>query len=97
MMPNWGRVGPLSKREHTESAIYAMIDLPQPITLLVDELATMRGAAAVVLGGSRAVGSSDTSSDWHIGLYYRGAIDLAAAERSNWHAADGARDYGRRG
>jgi hypothetical protein len=65
-----------SKHEHIESAIYAMNDLPQPITLLVDELATMRGAVAVVLGGSRAVGSADTSSDWDIGLYYRGGIDL---------------------
>jgi hypothetical protein len=38
----------------------------------------MRGAVAVVLGGSRAVGSSDADSDWDLGLYYRGAIDLAA-------------------
>jgi predicted nucleotidyltransferase len=67
---------PYSKHEHIELAIYAMNDLPQPITLFVDELARMRGAVAVVLGGSRAVGSGDSSSDWDIGLYYRGAIDL---------------------
>lgn len=53
-----------------------MNDLPQPITLLVDELATMRGVVAVVLGGSRAVGCEDAGSDWDIGLYYRGALDL---------------------
>ena len=55
-----------------------MNELPQPITTLVDELAKMCGAVAVVLGGSRASGTGDTSSDWDIGLYYRGAIDLAA-------------------
>lgn len=48
-----------------------MNDLPQPIKMLVDELATMRGVVAVVLGGSHAVGSNDDSSDWDLGLYYR--------------------------
>jgi len=38
----------------------------------------MLGAVAVVLGGSRALGSGDAGSDWDLGLYYRGAIDLAA-------------------
>ncbi len=38
----------------------------------------MSGAVAVVLGGSRALGLSDAGSDWDLGLYYRGAIDLAA-------------------
>ena len=55
-----------------------MNELPQSITTLVDELETMRGAVAVVLGGSRASGAGDASSDWDIGLYYRGAIDLTA-------------------
>src|SRR6185503_17818466 len=45
---------------------------------LVDVLAAMRGAVAVVLGGSRGLGSGDAGSDWDLGLYYRGAIDLAA-------------------
>lgn len=55
-----------------------MNDLPQPVTKLVNELATMRGVVAVVLGGSHAVGSNDDSSDWDLGLYYRGEIDLTA-------------------
>jgi hypothetical protein len=55
-----------------------MNDLPRPIAELVDVLAAMPGAVAVVLGGSRALGSSDAGSDWDLGLYYRGAIDLTA-------------------
>src|SRR5262245_546597 len=41
----------------------------------------MRGVIAVVLGGSRANGSSDATSDWDLGLYYRGALDLTALAR----------------
>ena len=55
-----------------------MNDLPQPIAELVDVLAAMPGAVAVVLGGSRALGANDAASDWDLGLYYRGAIDLTA-------------------
>src|SRR5262245_48244224 len=55
-----------------------MSDLPQPIAELVDVLAAMPGAVAVVLGGSRALAFSDAGSDWDLGLYYRGAIDLTA-------------------
>src|SRR6266581_900757 len=55
-----------------------MNDLPQPIAELVDELAAMPGTVAVVLGGSRALGSNDVGSDWDLGLYYRGEIDLTA-------------------
>jgi hypothetical protein len=53
-----------------------MNDLPQPVSELVDVLTAMPGAVAVVLGGSRAVKSNDAGSDWDLGLYYRGAIDL---------------------
>jgi hypothetical protein len=52
--------------------------LPQPVADLVDVLAAMPGAVAVVLGGSRAVRSSDKASDWDLGLYYRREIDLTA-------------------
>jgi len=55
-----------------------MNDLPQPIAELVEVLAGMPGTVAVVLGGSRALGSNDAGSDWDLGLYYRGAIDLTA-------------------
>lgn len=55
-----------------------MTSLPQSITDLVDVLAAMPGAVAVVLGGSRAVRSNDKESDWDLGLYYRREIDLTA-------------------
>jgi len=55
-----------------------MKDLPQPIAELVDMLTAMPGRVAVVLGGSRALGSSDEKSDWDLGLYYRGTINLTA-------------------
>ncbi len=51
--------------------------IPDIVTELVDELMTMPGAVAVVLGGSRALGTDDDESDWDLGVYYRGAIDLS--------------------
>src|SRR5580765_1102625 len=51
-------------------------DLPQTVAELADVLASMPGAVAVALGGSRALACSDAGSDWDLGLYYRGAIDL---------------------
>jgi hypothetical protein len=55
-----------------------MTDVPQPVAELVDMLAAMPGAVAVVLGGSHALGSGDAGSVWDLGLYYRGTIDLTA-------------------
>jgi hypothetical protein len=54
--------------------------LPLAVVQLVDELIAMPGAIAIVLGGSRANGSSDAKSDWDLGLYYRGSggLDLTA-------------------
>jgi hypothetical protein len=54
-----------------------IIPLPETIVELVDELMAMSGAVAVVLGGSRALGAADEKSDWDLGVYYRGAIDLS--------------------
>ena len=54
-----------------------MIDLPHSVADLVNVLAAMPGAVAVALGGSRALGTGDAGSDWDLGLYYRGTIDLA--------------------
>ena len=34
-----------------------------------------------MLGGSRALGTADEASDWDIGVYYRGDIDLAPLSR----------------
>src|ERR1041384_7581038 len=60
--------------------------LPGPIEDLVDALACMPGAVAVVLGGSRAAGAADPTSDWDLGVYYRGALDTAAlAARGTVH------------
>lgn len=50
--------------------------LPPAIADLVEVLAALPGARAVVLGGSRAAGTSDASSDWDLGVYYRGSIEL---------------------
>jgi predicted nucleotidyltransferase len=44
---------------------------------IVERLASMRGVVAVVLGGSRAQGSERPDSDWDLGVYYRGEIDLS--------------------
>lgn len=55
-----------------------MTALPEPVTELVDVLTAMPGTVAVVLGGSHAVRSNDESSDWDLGVYYRGEIDLTA-------------------
>jgi len=59
-----------------------MSRMPEPVAELVDALAAIPGTVAVVLGGSHALETSDKESDWDLGLYYRGAIDLTSlAER----------------
>jgi len=55
-----------------------MTAIPQSVTELVDILIDMPGTVAVVLSGSRAVRSDDEASDWDLGVYYRGEIDLTA-------------------
>ena len=55
-----------------------MTSIPQSVTEIVDLLTTMPGTVAVVLGGSRALRSDDEVSDWDLGVYYRGDIDLTA-------------------
>jgi hypothetical protein len=55
-----------------------MTELPASVAELVEVLAAMPGAVAVALGGSRALGTGAPGSDWDLGLYYRGAIDLTA-------------------
>jgi hypothetical protein len=59
---------------------YSMNDLPQSVAEIVEVLAAMPGAVAIVLGGSRALGSGDAASDWDLGVYYRGALNLTALE-----------------
>jgi hypothetical protein len=52
-------------------------DLPPDVARIVDELARLPGAIAVVLGGSRARTPVEASRDWELGLYYLSTIDLA--------------------
>ncbi|MFJ9055502.1 nucleotidyltransferase domain-containing protein [Streptomyces sp. NPDC102409] len=52
---------------------------PSPtVAAMASRLARVPGVEAVVLGGSRARGTHRPDSDWDLGLYYRGAPDLAA-------------------
>ncbi|MFR9774683.1 nucleotidyltransferase domain-containing protein [Micromonospora sp. MS34] len=44
---------------------------------LVDRLCAVDGVVAVALGGSRARGDHRPDSDWDLGLYYRGELDVA--------------------
>ncbi|MFF3171890.1 nucleotidyltransferase domain-containing protein [Streptomyces sp. NPDC057900] len=48
------------------------------IGAMTEGLVAVPGIRAVVLGGSRARGTHRPDSDWDLGLYYRGAPDLAA-------------------
>jgi hypothetical protein len=44
-------------------------------------LGAIGGVEAVTIGGSRAAGTADESSDWDIGLYYHGRPDWTALAR----------------
>lgn len=67
-------------------AILGAMQMPAPIEELVDVLAALPGAAAVVLGGSRGARGADAASDWDLGVYYRGTLDTSAlATRGTVH------------
>ncbi|WP_329041721.1 nucleotidyltransferase domain-containing protein [Streptomyces sp. NBC_00178] len=52
---------------------------PTPaVAAMAPRLVRVPGVRAVVLGGSRARGTHRPDSDWDLGVYYRGALDLAA-------------------
>jgi hypothetical protein len=53
----------------------------QAMERLLDDLEHMPGVVAVVLGGSRAQGTADDTSDWDLGVYYRGPLSLGLLER----------------
>ena len=55
--------------------------LPPPVAELCAALGAARGVVAVALGGSRAAGTDDAGSDWDLGVYYRGAVDLTPLAR----------------
>lgn len=50
--------------------------LPAAVEKLVDAISGSRGVVSVTLGGSRATGVADDASDWDLGVFYRGAVDL---------------------
>ena len=58
-----------------------MDNFPDSVLEVVDVLAGVPGAIAVVLGGSRALQSNSDTSDWDLGLYYRGHIDLTGLKK----------------
>ena len=55
--------------------------LPGPVAELVAELSVCEGVRAVTLGGSRSAGTADDRSDWDIGVYYEGYVDLSPVSR----------------
>lgn len=50
----------------------------EQLQAMAERLASVPGVVAVVLGGSRARGLHRPDSDYDVGLYYRGALDIAA-------------------
>ncbi|MEU5565641.1 nucleotidyltransferase domain-containing protein [Micromonospora musae] len=57
---------------------------------LAGRLCAVRGVVAVALGGSRARGEHRPDSDWDLGLYYRGELDVPALEAVAASIADAA-------
>lgn len=49
----------------------------EPHVAVAERAAAMRGVTGVVLGGSRAAGTARPDSDWDLGVYYRGELDLS--------------------
>lgn len=58
-----------------------LIELPSSVESLVDEIAETAGVEAVVLGGSRADRTADATSDWDLGVFYRGEVDWRVVSR----------------
>ena len=48
------------------------------LAALGQQLASVHGVVGVVLGGSRARGTHRPDSDFDLGIYYRGSLDVAA-------------------
>ena len=67
-----------------------MIELPDVIARLCRTLGAAAGVEAVTIGGSRAAGTADAGSDWDVGVYYRGRLDLDPLARYGEVYAPGA-------
>lgn len=57
-------------------SMVTQIELPAAVDVLAGVLGGSLGVTAVVVGGSRATGDADRHSDWDLGVYYRGDVDL---------------------
>jgi hypothetical protein len=55
-------------------------EAPAAVREVIDRIAALSGVVAVVLGGSRALGTAHAQSDWDIGVYYRGELDWRPLE-----------------
>ncbi|QIG40415.1 nucleotidyltransferase domain-containing protein [Microbacterium sp. 4R-513] len=53
----------------------------QRLREMAEELCGVRGVRAVALGGSRARGTDRPDSDFDLGVYYDGGVDLSALEK----------------
>ena len=58
-----------------------MLSMTEFLVPLAEQLAAVGGVAAVALGGSRARGTHRPDSDYDLGLYYRGPLDVDALRR----------------
>ncbi len=54
-----------------------MVELPEPIATLAARLADLPAVEAIALGGSRARGDERHDSDWDLGVFYRGSLDVS--------------------
>lgn len=51
---------------------------------IADKIASLPGVEAVMLGGSRAYGTPTSTTDWDLGLYYRGTFEPDALSSLGW-------------
>ena len=63
------------------------------LSRVVAAFSSVRGARAIVLGGSRGRGVQHAASDYDIGLYYQGDLDIAGLERAALSVSGGGRSY----
>jgi hypothetical protein len=63
------------------------------LTRTVAAFSPVRGVKAIVLGGSRGRGVQHAASDYDIGLYYQGDLDIAGLEKAAQAVSDGGRSY----
>ncbi|HTU60519.1 MAG TPA: nucleotidyltransferase domain-containing protein, partial [Polyangiales bacterium] len=53
----------------------------KPHHMIAQQLSAARGVVSIALGGSRAQGTERSDSDWDLGVFYRGELDLSVLEQ----------------